>query len=215
MEINLIMEALAKAQGSYKKLISNEHSASGKYANLQAILEAVRESLSTNGIAFYQFIELNEDQTILKTVLAHLSGQSIWSTARIVTGKNLRATANILEINKRIQALMILGIAPSQNDAYAFDDNTDELSEQQLIEEVRKPKDGKAKLLVDRETTINKDQYQELLIELDGYESICEDILECYKIETLADLPKEEYHKAKNKIFKIKKIHEDYSNRAK
>jgi hypothetical protein len=69
--------------------------------------------------------------------------------------------------------------------------------------------------LVDRETTINKDQYQELLIELDGYESICEDILECYKIETLADLPKEEYHKAKNKIFKIKKIHEDYSNRSK
>jgi hypothetical protein len=128
-------------------------------------------------------------------------------------GKNLRQTGNLYEITKRLHALSILGIAPSENDPAAFDDNSAEIAEQQLIDEIRKPK--KIEREIDKNDTINKDQYQELLIELDGFEAIAKDILECYSIETLADLPREEYHKARHKILKIKKIQEDYESRQK
>lgn len=210
--INEIMGALAKAQGSYKKLIANQDTPGGKFANLQSILEAVRESLSKNGLAFFQFIELLDEGSgaaLLKTTLGHESGQFITSCARIVQGKTERQTGNIYEIHKRLQALMILGIAPTNNDPVAFDDNGEMIAEQHLIAQLRKP-DSPKKEDVDRNDVINKTQYEELLIELDGFEKIAKDILEAYDITTLADLPASEYHKARSRILKIKRTHEDY-----
>lgn len=216
-EINQIMGSLAKAQGSYKKLIPNEEAPGGKFSNLQAILDAVRESLANNGLAFYQYIELLDEGSgaaLLRTILGHESGQYISSTARVVRGKNERQTGNIYEIHKRFHALMILGIAPSSNDPMAFDDNGEELAEQQLIDDLRKPKkieDGKivTKQPISSET-VNKDQYNELVIELDGFPEIAQSMMEVYRIETLADLPKDEYHKCMDKIRRLKKTEEDY-----
>lgn len=215
-DINELMADFSKAQGEYKPLLATQDSPSGKYANLQNILTATREALSKYNLAFYQYIELQDEGNggkLLKTTLAHKSGQWICSVDRIIAGKNLRQTGNLYEITKRLHALSILGIAPSENDPAAFDDNSAEIAEQQLIDEIRKPK--KTEREIDKNDTINKDQYQELLIELDGFEAIAKDILECYSIETLADLPREEYHKARHKILKIKKIQEDYESRQK
>ena len=211
-EINEIMGALAKAQGSYKKLVANQDAPGGKFANLQAILEAVRESLSKNGLGFFQFIELLDEGSgaaLLKTTIGHESGQYITSCARVVTGKTERQTGNIYEIHKRLHALMILGIAPSDNDPIAFDDNGEIMAEQHLIAQLRKP-DSPKKETIDHTTVINKTQYEELLIELDGFEKIAKDIMEVYEISTLADLPASEYHRARSKILKIKKTQEDY-----
>ena len=135
-EINEIMGALAKAQGNYKRLVANQNAPGGKFANLQAILEAVRESLSENGLGFFQFIELLDEGSggaLLKTTIGHESGQYISSCARVVAGKTERQTGNIYEIHKRLHALMILGIAPSDNDPIAFDDNGEIIAEQHLI----------------------------------------------------------------------------------
>lgn len=214
-EINNIMAALAKAQGSYKKLQANEDAPGGKFANLQAILEAVRESLANNGLGFYQYIELLDEGSgaaLLKTVLGHESGQFISSCARVITGKTERQTGNIYEIHKRFHALMILGIAPSANDPMAFDDNGEDLAEQHLINQLRKPKEPE-KPELDRNDIVSKDQYEELLIELNGYEKIAKDIMEAYGIETLADLPRSEYHKARSKILKIKRTQEEYERK--
>lgn len=214
-EINQIMGALAKAQGSYKKLVANQDAPGGKFSNLQAILEAVRESLSNNGLGFYQYIELLDEGSgaaLLKTVLGHESGQYISSCARVITGKTERQTGNIYEIHKRFHALMILGIAPSENDPMSFDDNGEELAEQHLINEIRKPKNPK-KEEIDRNDIINKTQYEELLIELEGYENIAKDIMEVYGIQTLADLPVSEYHRARSKILKIKRTQDEYERK--
>lgn len=214
-EINHIMGALSKAQGSYKKLVPNEEAPGGKFANLSAILDAVRESLSLNGLAFYQHIELLDEGSgaaLLRTILGHESGQFISSTARIVRAKNERQTGNIFEIHKRFHALMVLGIAPSSNDPFAFDDNGESLAEEQLIEELRKPKKPNT-IEIKSNETINNEQYNELLIELDGFQEIAKDILEVYNIETLADLPREEYHKTRSKILKIKRTQEEYNQK--
>ncbi len=211
-EINEIMSALAKAQGSYKELVANQDAPGGKFANLQAILKAVRESLAVNGIGFFQFIELLDEGSgaaLLKTMLGHASGQYIASCARVVQAKTERQTGNAYEIHKRLHALMILGIAPSDNDPIAFDDNGEILAEQHLIAQLRKP-DSPAREEVDRSDVINKTQYQELLIVLDGREKIAKDIMESHGIQTLADLPASEYHRAQAKILKIKKIEDEY-----
>lgn len=212
VEINEIMAALSKAQGSYKKLVANQDAPGGKFANLQAILEAVRESLSKNGLGFFQFIELLDEGSgaaLLKTTLGHESGQYISSCARVIMGKTERQTGNIYEIHKRLHALMILGIAPSNNDPIAFDDNGEIIAEQHLINSLRKP-DTPVKKEVDRTDVINSTQYEELLIELNGFEKIAKDIMEVYDIVTLADLPASEYHRARAKILKIKRTQEEY-----
>lgn len=212
IEINEIMGALAKAQGSYKSLVANQDAPGGKFANLQAILEAVRQSLSQNGLGFFQFIELLDEGSgaaLLKTTIGHESGQYISSCARVVLGKTERQTGNIYEIHKRLHALMILGIAPSDNDPIAFDDNGEIMAEQHLVAQLRKP-DSPKKEEIDRTDVINKTQYEELLIELSGFEKIAKDIMEAYDIHTLADLPASEYHRARSKILKIKRTQEEY-----
>jgi hypothetical protein len=213
-EINQIMGALAKAQGSYKKLKANEESAGGKkFANLQAILDAVKDSLANNGLGFYQYIELLDEGSgaaLLRTVLGHESGQYISSCARVVAGKTDRATGNIYEVHKRFHALMLLGIAPSENDPMAFDDNGDLLADERILEELKKPREQQK---LHTEETVTKEQYNDLMIELEGYPELVKDIQDTYDIETLADLPKAEYHIALGKLRRIKKTHDEYVRR--
>ena len=210
--INEIMGALSKAQGDYKPLVANQSVSGRKFANLQAILDAVRDALSTNGLGFFQFIELLDEGSgaaLLKTTIGHESGQYISSCARVVAGKTDRQTGNIYEVHKRLHALMLLGIAPSDNDPIAFDDNGEMMAENHLVASLRKP-DSPQKEEIDHNDVINAHQYSELLIELNGFEKIAKDIMETYDIRTLADLPATEYHKARSKILKIKRTQEEY-----
>lgn len=206
------MGALAKAQGSYKRLVANQDAPGGKFSNLQAILEAVRESLANNGLGFFQYIELLDEGSgaaLLKTTLGHASGQYIASCARVIAGTTERQTGNIYEIHKRLHALMILGIAPSENDPIAFDDNGEIIAEQHLITSLRKV-DTPQKEKINRWEVINNTQYEELLIELNGYPKIAKEIQEKHGIQTVADLPASQYHKAIMEIRRIKRNHEEY-----
>jgi hypothetical protein len=57
--------------------------------------------------------------------------------------------------------------------------------------------------------SITNDQYNQLLIDLKDHASLARDIMETYDIETLAALPYEEYHKARSRILKIKRIEKE------
>lgn len=207
-EINMLMTALATAQGGYKKLIPNQDAPGGKFANLDAIITATRESLSSNGLAFFQHIELQVDgPSLLFTVIAHCSGQYISSQARIIPGKTDRQTGNSLEIQKRLHALLLLGIAPVGADPIAFDDNGLEQTNDFTMDQLKKPK---AERQLDKTELISKPQYEDMLIELDLYPEITKGILETYNIQTLADLPKSEYHSAMRQIRKLIKNFEEY-----
>lgn len=211
--IDLIMGALANAQGCYRKLIPNEDSIGGKYANLTSVLEAVREPLAKNGLGFYQYIDLLDEgsgASLLRTMLGHSSGQYISSVARIIPGKTFRETFNSIEGFRRLHALLILGIAPSANDPLIRDDNGVEQAEASMVEEIRKPQKDKIEEKAYSPEVINKDQYTDLMYELDGYEDIANGIQKFYNIPTIADMPRNQYHIAIAKIRKIKKTHEEF-----
>lgn len=216
IEIDKISLALSKAQGAYKALIPDADSAHGKFASLEAVLTAVRDALAANALAFHQHIEILDEgagASLLVTTLSHESGQHLGSVGRIIAGKTDRRTSNIMEIHKTIHAKTVLGIATKAYDAISFNDDGEEISQENLIEKVRKGK--KSEDIMDKEDTITKDQHDELLIELDGYPEVCQDILECYNIESLADMPREEYHKARTRILRVKKTQEEYLQRKK
>lgn len=209
--IDAISGALAKAQGAYKTLVPNQECAGGKFANLQAILECVKTALSDNGLAFYQYVDLLDEgagASLLKSVLSHSSGQWISTTARVITGTTFRETFNSIEAYRRLHALLLLGIAPSLNDPLITDDNGLEESNQAIIKALRTPDAPPKKTeFVD---VITKDQYQDLMFELEGYKDIAQGIKEFYHISSIADLPKTEYHATVARIRKIKATHEQY-----
>lgn len=209
--IDLVSGALAKAQGDYKVLVPNQDCAGGKFANLQAILDCVKSALSSNGLAFYQHIELLDEgagASLLKTIVSHSSGQWISTTARIVSGTTFRETFNAIEAYRRLHALLILGIAPSSYDPLISDDNGVQEYDKQLLESLRKPDTAPKKSeFVD---VITKDQYDDLMYELEAYKDIARGIQDFYKITSIADLPKSEYHTVVARIRKLKATHEQY-----
>lgn len=212
-EINLIMGALAKAQGTYKNLIPNEDSAAGSFANLTAILGSVRESLSSNGLGFYQYIELIDEgsgASLLWTELGHESGQYISSCCRVVAGQTFRETFNAIESYKRLNALLILGIAPIGKDPLLYDDNGVEDQERTKLRTLRH---GAAATRPHHPDVINSQEYDELIFELEGYADIVKSIHKYYDITSIADLPKSEFHNVKAQIRKVKKANEEYKMR--
>lgn len=216
-EINLVSGALSKAQGIYKEPVMNCEGPNGRYANLQAILNATREALATNALAFNQYEELIDNGAggrLLKSVISHESGQYISSCARIPVSDHLREDGNTLEIIKRRHAQMLLGIAPSPQDHYAMDDDGAADADKKVLKSLRevdgteKPKAKTASGL------LTHDQYNDLKEELKGFPKLAEDTMKTYGVDTLADLPREDYFKIRNRILKIKKIEADYESRS-
>lgn len=202
-EINLIMGALAKSQGMYKPLIANEEGPGGIFANHQATLDATREATSSNGLALFSYTQILDEgsgATLFYSILAHESGQYIGSVCRFVGSNHFRRDCAKLTQYRRIQAQLLLGIAPSSNDPFFFDDDGEIESEENLIEHYRR---GKPNRDVEKQDVINKEQYENLLDELMGFEQIAKSIQEKFNIQTLADLPKDEYHKTLGKIRRI------------
>lgn len=204
-EIGQIAAAMAKAQGAYKPLIANENGPRGMYANLTATLDAVRDALSVNAVFFTQEEVLLDEglgALLLKTELMHESGQWVASWARIISGETLRDTGINIEVVARRAAQKLLGIAPSKNDPASWDDDGASMAEKHLMREVRKPLEDQK--IVNRNDVIDKRQYDELLLELEGYPKVAQDIMDKHQISTLADLPNSEYHRALVKIREIK-----------
>lgn len=205
--IDLIMGALAKAQGGYKKLSPNENGPRGKFSNLASILDSARDSLSKNELSFYQYIDLKDEgdgAALLRTVIGHSSGQYISSVARIFSGKTDRATGSSYEYHKRQQALLLLGIAPSNNDPDFQDDDGMLNADQVIIEEIKRPKAEKRMDEHLAHEKISTSEYDNLMIELTDLPELVREIQLTYKIETLADMRKEDYWPSVMRIRKIK-----------
>lgn len=200
--------ALAKAQGQYKKVTYNRENPYFKssYADLDAIIEAVRPALSNNGLAFIQQIRINDEgQTILHSILTHASGEWIESRCRIVPAKNDAQTfGSTLSYQKRYAAISLLGVTVSH-------DHHDDDAEVAMIESRDIMAKGTAlntkynpKELVPE--TITKEQLEEMEYELAEYPDIGEMILEGMKIQSLADLPKSKFLVSINRVREIKQL---------
>lgn len=122
--INELAAALAKAQAKITgavKNAANPHFRSS-YANLEAIWEAIREPLSSNGLAVIQTTGVNTDTGALEliTTLAHSSGQFVQGRFPIMAAKqDAQGIGSATTYARRFALAAIVGVYQTDDDAEA------------------------------------------------------------------------------------------------
>lgn len=121
--ISAIAAALSKAQAvmeGAKKDATNPHFKS-KYADLAAVWDACRKSLTDNGIAVVQMTDTSDkDEVIVETRLCHTSGE--WIEGRLaipVTKADAQGFGSALTYCRRYGLSAAVGIAPEDDDGNA------------------------------------------------------------------------------------------------
>lgn len=128
--INELVEAMSKAQLAITPPKKTQEAKiatrtggqySYKYTDLAEVIEAVRKPLGDNGLVLFQVPHPTDDGSCLvETVLAHTSGQWISGLLRMSpVATDPQAYGSCLTYNRRYSALMILGLAPEDDDAEA------------------------------------------------------------------------------------------------
>ena len=115
---------LTKAHNKFLQDVGTIHKEAsaqyGKFADLAGVLSAVNPALSKNGLSIYQTFAFTEDgKHVLHTTLAHVSGESIQSSALFpqTSGRNpLHDWGSNCTYIRRYALLAILGIAAGLED---------------------------------------------------------------------------------------------------
>lgn len=194
-----ICTALAKAQGEFPHIEHNRDNSFFKssYADLHAIVSAIRPTLSKNGLSVTQITKINSTgEIVLHTKLLHASGQWIETRSRIIPEKgDVQSYGRAVSYHKRYALMGLLGITASGD---ASDDDAEGLMEK------HRELAPKASLNYDPKkqspTTITPEQLEELEMEFDGYPDLARAFLNAVKIEQLCDLPKSMYIDAIKKV---------------
>lgn len=119
-QINELAEALAKAQGDIanaKKASSNPHFKSN-YADLAAIVTAIKSAFSANCLSYYQATDTDDQgNVILFTTIAHKSGQWVRSSYPV---RPVQATpqgfGSALTYARRYSLAALAGVAAEDED---------------------------------------------------------------------------------------------------
>lgn len=113
-----LAEALHKAQGDMKAAIkdaTNPHFKS-KYADLGAVVDAVKAPLLKHGITFLQGVQDAENGVAVETMLLHTSGEWISSTLRLPAQKqDAQGYGSAITYGRRYGLQAMCGI-PSEDD---------------------------------------------------------------------------------------------------
>lgn len=123
----MIAEALAKAQGSFKnpernrtvkvKYKDSDREYEFSYATLDCILETVRKPLSENGLSIIQPVEYEAATPFCITRLMHGSGQWIETAIPVeVMAKGAQAFGSALTYARRYGIVSLLAIAAEEDD---------------------------------------------------------------------------------------------------
>ena len=158
--------------------------------------------LSKHGLAVVQQQRIHDNGvTMLHTILSHTSGQWIESRSRILPPKDgPRAYGSELNFQKIQAFICLLGISVT-NDPH--DDNACA-----AMAPIRTKSEAGVAINHNYENTsrdtITKEQLEELEYELADYEDLAAMILDQWKLNALADMPKNKYLKAITKIREIK-----------
>jgi len=116
--INEIATALCKAQavmGGAHKSASNPFFKS-KYADLESVIDAIKQPFADNGLSFVQFPSMAESQVTITTRVMHDSGQWLEDTLSLPIAKNdAQAVGSCISYGRRYSLQSIAGI-PSVDD---------------------------------------------------------------------------------------------------
>lgn len=194
-DIAELATAFAKAQGKYPVIKYNRESSmfQNEYTDLDLIMYKIRPILAAEGLFFNQITRYNNESiTLLDSFLYHSSGQWMKSQSRIIPSKDDKFV-KISEINteKRIQAQTLLNITVKDD---LLDDpdkaNEEYETKQQEGTEINFTYNPKLKAL-----HISKDELKDIQYELKDWPDIAKHLLDRLKIETFADMPKDQYRK--------------------
>lgn len=121
--INELATALAKAQAQMtfaKKDAANPFFKS-KYADLAAVVEAIKKPLADNGLSYVQTTDITDDDVIIETVLMHASGQWLSGRMRMPVAKvnDPQALGSSMTYCRRYGLQAITGLPADDDDADA------------------------------------------------------------------------------------------------
>ena len=117
-QINEIVSAMSKAQGSMKPAVMNKVNPhfKNRYADFNSCMEACRIPLSENGLAVIQTPQTIEGKLTLVTMIAHSSGQ--WMTGEfplIATKQDSQGIGSAMTYAKRYSLSGMLGIVADED----------------------------------------------------------------------------------------------------
>lgn len=203
--LNELSTALSKAQGEFEIAGLNKSNPyfKSKYADLASVVSAARPSLTKYGLSVVQNIVAHDDGTsVLHTILLHSSGQYIESRMRILPAKSdIQSISSYTTYIKRMAYASLVGVVTGDE---SDDDGEAAVATERAVyakgvalNNDYKPQDAPFQ-------TVSKDQLDELEYELEGYPNIAELMLNGYKIQSIADLPKRNYLGAITRIRELK-----------
>lgn len=133
--IGQLAKALAAAQAELKpaELNSSNPFFNSRYADLGAIIEALKQPFAKNGLSYTQIVITEDDKIGLETLLMHASGEWISSTMFLpFTGQNkAQAAGSVITYLRRYCLAAIAGV-------YAGDDDDGNASEKVTAEKPKK-----------------------------------------------------------------------------
>lgn len=180
-EINELATALSKAQAEMEiaKNTSVNPFFKSKYADLASVVKASRPYLAANGLSVIQrIITSSQGRMYLFTRLLHSSGQWIESNMHINPPKgDIQSIGSYITYIKRYTYSSMVCVISSDDD----DDG------EAAMKKVREQKPAV-------NPNITKDQLGELVGALEGDAILTSEVLKGYKINKLADLPRNKFH---------------------
>ena len=198
-----LSKALSLAQKDYKPITSlNENTYSGiAYASLQQVVNATRDALCANGLSVIQipFDYMHDASQILHTQLRHSSGEYVESQMIVkANGNDPVALTSYMNWLKRTAYAAIVGCPiPKEDDdcvRYAQGD-----AKPLLRGSAAKRKDESYE-------RINKAQYDELILELEGYPDMAQMLMDDHEIDDLHEMRQSKWRAAITKIRENKQL---------
>lgn len=201
--IHELAAALSKAQGMFKEahaISINPHYKS-KYAKMDSLVRATQDALEANGLCVVQDIVNINGSDYFYSKLMHASGQFTITRMRILPDKSdIQSYGKYLTYLSRYAYKLQLRIAITDDPE---DDDGEELVQQSRREEIEgttKEQQAFPKQDVKRFDVITKEQYEELVITLQGWPEIEEKVKRTYNLRSLADFPKAKWSEDMAKI---------------
>jgi hypothetical protein len=150
-QISNLASALLKAQqdiGAVLKTATNPYFKS-KYADLQAVIDAVKEPLNRHGISFLQAVDkvAGDDLPVIDTILLHESGQYLSTRTPVFCAKpnDPQAFGSGITYSKRYALQALLGLPTEDDDGNAATANNG--SNKTQVKPQAKPEDNVTKLI--------------------------------------------------------------------
>lgn len=112
-----------KAQAEMKPVLKDSKNPHLKnmYASLQSVIDAIREPLNNNNLAFQQTTEIEGSRIVVVTRIVHVSGEFIESRFPIIAKNagNVQDVGSGMTYARRYSLLAICGLAPEDDDGSA------------------------------------------------------------------------------------------------